>query len=212
MAHRLLPSGFEALPHGSLRMGKSPVLTGHEAVHSYTDSREEYAMSEETKRGIREGIGFGLVAGLIFAIVQMIAAAEAGMSALVPLRMAGSVLMGSEALDQTQEGAVLAGIVVHAVLSAAFGFIYGIANAKGTRRTQTDWGRQVGLGLAYGAVLWLFNIQIIARGFYPWFLEPNQFAQLVMHALFFGLPLSLMYAGAERRVHLMTPAGTHART
>lgn len=169
-------------------------------------------MSEETKRGIREGIGFGLIAGLIFAIIQMISAAAAGMSALAPLRMAGSLLLGTAAFDETQGGAVLTGVLVHAVLSAAFGFLYGIANAKGTRRTQTDWGRQVGLGLAFGAVLWLVNFQIIARLFYPWFLEPNQFVQLLMHALFFGLPLSLMYAGAERRVHHMTPSHTHVRT
>ena len=169
-------------------------------------------MSEETKRGMKEGIGFGLIAGLIFAIVQMIAAAAAGISALAPLRMAGSVVLGSAALDQTQGGAVLMGILVHAVLSAAFGFLYGIANAKGTRRTQTDWGRQVGLGLAFGALLWFVNFQLIARGFFPWFLEPNQFAQLLMHAVFFGLPLSLMYAGAERRVHHITPGRTHIRT
>lgn len=43
------------------------------------------------------------------------------------------------------------------------------SNARLSTQTQTRWGRQVGLGLVFGAMPWLVNFQIVARLFYPWF-------------------------------------------
>lgn len=166
-------------------------------------------MKETTKRGAREGIVFGLVAGLILGVAEIIAASAAGLRPLLPLRMASSIFIGQEALTTTTTlaTAVIVGIIVHFVLSALFGAIYGLVNATFTPKTETDYARQTGLGLLFGAALWLVNFQIIARGAYPWFLETSQWLQLLMHAVFFGLPVALMYALAERRVQL---TGTHA--
>jgi hypothetical protein len=47
--------------------------------------------------------------------------------------------------------------------------------------------------------VWLVTFQFVARGYYPWFLGTSQFFQLLMHALFFGVPLGLLFAAAERR-------------
>lgn len=159
-------------------------------------------MKESTRRGIKEGVGFGLVAGAIFAIMEMIGAALMGDPPLMPVRMFASTVLGEQALTETPLGtAVVVGIVAHFALSAIYGLIYGAINGTFSAATETSYGRQAGLGLLFGAALWLINFQIIARILYPWFLMTPQFLQMAMHAVFFGLPLGLMYAAAERHVH-----------
>ena len=164
-------------------------------------------MTKETKRGAKEGLGFGLIAGIIFAIAEMLGAMVMGMAPSMPLQMFASVVLGQEAMAETAgAGTYAVGIVTHLVLSAVFGVIYGLVNSNLSTHTQTSWGRQLGIGLLFGAILWAVNFHIIARLFFPWFLEARQFLQLLMHALFFGVPLGLMYAGAERRVQHVRPA------
>lgn len=167
-------------------------------------------MANETRRGAKEGLGFGIIAGVIFGVVEIIAAAMMDNPLLMPLQMFASIVMGQEAFAETAGGGtLLTGIIVHLVLSAIFGVVYGVVNAQFGAATQTSWGRQIGVGAAFGFALWLVNFQIIARLFYPWFLGTPQFLQMMMHVLFFGLPLALMYAGAERREHHVGHA-THA--
>lgn len=159
-------------------------------------------MRESTRRGIKEGIGFGLVAGAIFAVMEIVGAALMGDPPLMPVRMFASTVLGEQALMEAPLGtAVAVGLVAHFALSAIFGLVYGAINAALSPATETSYGRQAGLGLVFGAALWLVNFQIIARILYPWFLETPQLVQLAMHALFFGLPLALMYAAAERHAH-----------
>lgn len=156
-------------------------------------------MSEVTRRSVKEGIGFGLLAGVIFAVVQIIAAVAMGMSALEPMRMFASVLFGAAALQFGPGAALIAGGIIHLVLAAIFGVVYGLINARLPLEAHTNAGTQVVLGLVYGAALWLVTYQIIARVAYPWFLDANQLAQFLLHAIFFGLPLGLLYAAGERR-------------
>lgn len=158
-------------------------------------------MATSTRRGIREGIGFGLIAGIIFAAMEVAGAALMGNPPLMPLRMFASVVLGQAALETVSTGtALLVGSVVHLVLSALFGVVYGLVNSRLSAETRTGWARQAGIGLLFGVLIWLVNFQVIARAFYPWFLTTPQFLQMLMHAVFFGLPLGLMYAAAERRV------------
>jgi hypothetical protein len=165
-------------------------------------------MLGDTQRGIKEGLGFGIVAGVVFGVVEMAGAAMMGDSPLMPLRMFASVVLGEPALTSPDIGTVVGiGTVAHLVLSAIFGLVYGLFAANTSLETQTGWGRQAVLGLLFGVVLWFANFQIIARVLYPWFLQAPQFLQMAMHAMFFGLPLSLMYARAERHVHHI---GAHA--
>lgn len=158
-------------------------------------------MTETESRGAKEGLGFGVIAGIIFAVMEMAGSALMGNPLLMPIRMFASVVLGQSALDTDPLGTVVVvGTIAHLALSAAFGLIYGFVNARFSPTTETSWARQTGLGLLFGVALWLINFQIIARFLYPWFLEAPQFLQMAMHAIFFGLPLGLMYAAAERRV------------
>lgn len=168
-------------------------------------------MADATKRGAKEGLSFGLIAGIIFAMMEIAGAAMMGNPPLMPLRMFASVVLGGSAMQTASLGSVVVvGTIAHLALSAVFGLIYGLVNARFSPKTETSWGRQAGLGLLFGAMIWLVNFQIIARILYPWFLMTPQFLQMAMHAMFFGLPLALMYAAAERRVQHIGRAHVHA--
>ncbi len=169
-------------------------------------------MQEDTRRAVKEGLAYGSVAGVLFGTMEIAGAALMGDPPVMPLRMFASVVLGSEALETRAVGRFMSvGIVAHLVLSAMFGLVYGLvyglANAGLSLDTQTRWGRQVSMGLLFGVLLWFVNFQIIARMVYPRFLQTPQFLQMAMHAAFFGFPLALMYARAERQVHHI---GVHA--
>jgi hypothetical protein len=159
-------------------------------------------MSEPVRRSAKEGLAFGVLAGIVFAMAEAAAAGVMGESSIMPFRMFASVLLGGSALSTAPAGTVLAvGSIVHLGLSAAFGAVYGLISSRFSIYTLTHWGRQAGLGIAYGCALWLINFQVIARLIYPWFVSAQPFQQVLLHGLAFGLPLGLMYAAAERRVH-----------
>ena len=157
-------------------------------------------MSDGIRRGAKEGLGFGIAAGVIFAAMEVVGATLMGDPPLMPFRMFASVLLGHpETIPMGT--ALIVGSLAHLALSAVFGLVYGAVNGRLSDETQTSWGRQAVGGLVYGTLLWFVNFQVIARAVYPWFLMSPQFLQAMMHAVFFGLPLGLMYAGAERRIH-----------
>jgi hypothetical protein len=166
---------------------------------------------DTTSRSATEGLGFGIAAGILFAVMEVGASVMMGDPPLMPVRMFASVVLGDTALHAPSSGSiVLIGSIVHLALSAAFGLIYGLLNAGLSPATETSWSRQAGLGALFGAVLWFVNFQIVARVLYPWFLEAPQLLQMGMHAVFFGLPLGLLYAAAERRVQHVHPEQRHA--
>jgi hypothetical protein len=163
-------------------------------------------MATVRSRSIKEGIGYGIVAGIIFGAMEMLGARLMGDPAIAPLRMFASIVLGQDALAVTAPGtAIVVGTVVHLILSGIFGLVYGLVNSRFSREIRTERRNQAVLGLLYGTALWLVNFQFIARLFYPWFLELPQLLQLGMHVLFFGIPLALMYGGAERRAVVEEP-------
>jgi hypothetical protein len=169
-------------------------------------------MDATAKRGALEGIGFGLIAGVIMAIAMVIGFAAVGEPPINVFRLISSLVLGQQALTNTTPGdAIAVGTIVHLCISALFGVIYGLLCSSLTRDWQVDWARQAGLGAGYGAAIYLLNWQLIARGRFPWFLDTPQFLVFAVHVLFYGLPLGLMYVAAERRAHHLpmgpTPAG-----
>ena len=169
---------------------------------------------ERTGRVLSQGMGYGLIAGLVFGTVEIIGSAAMGNPTLMPIRMFASVLLGQEAFSETvwRGWFVALGLGVHFGLSALFGLIYSAIESRMSVEGRTSWGRQSAVGLLFGAAIWLVNFQIIARIFYPWFLETPQFLQLALHAVTFGLPLGLMFAAAERyQRRTKRPAGTAVR-
>jgi uncharacterized membrane protein YagU involved in acid resistance len=162
---------------------------------------EEEIMASENRRSVGEGVTAGTIAGVIFAMMEIIGAATMGTPALMPIRMFASVVLGKGAMEGPLGTALLVGTIAHLLLSAVFGIAYGVVSARLSGATRTSFGRQAGIGILFGLAVWFVNFQIIARVLYPWFLGTPQFLQAMMHGLFFGLPLALIYAASERRVH-----------
>jgi uncharacterized membrane protein YagU involved in acid resistance len=162
-------------------------------------------MAEENRpvggRSVGEGVTAGLIAGVIFAMMEVIGAAMMGKPPLMPFRMFASVVLGKGAMEGAVGTALVVGTIAHLALSAVFGFVYGLLARRQAEQGRTSFGRQAGLGIAFGLAVWLVNFQIIARVLYPWFLESPQVLQAMMHGLFYGLPLALIYAAFERRAH-----------
>lgn len=157
-------------------------------------------MAERTGRQLKEGLGAGVVAGVLFGIMEMAASALMGQPPLMPIRMFASTVLGQVALEATPLGtAVIVGTIAHLALSGLFGVIYAVLSGLLPPAAEIRTGQQGLLGLLFGIALWFVNFQIIARLFYPWFLDAPQFLQAMMHAVFFGLPVALLYVGAERR-------------
>jgi hypothetical protein len=159
-------------------------------------------MANEVRKTLLDGVRFGIVAGIIFAVVQVAAAALSG-APLEPLRMSSSVLLGPDMAHGAALGAAaLVGLGVHLALSALFGLLYGLIDGINLEEGERacSWGRQAPVGLLYGFAIWLLDFQVVGRISHPWFLGAHQLAQAGLHALFFGLPLALLYVRAERQM------------
>jgi hypothetical protein len=157
-------------------------------------------MIYRAERSAIEGAGFGAAAGLMLMAMESAGAAILGAPPLAPLRLFSSVVLGRSALVDAPLGLVFGvGLLTHLVLSALFGVLYGLIYAQLAHDGQRSYGVQAGLGMLFGFLLWLVNFHVIARLFYPWFLDPPQGFQALVHAAFFGLPLGLLFA-AEHHV------------
>lgn len=152
-------------------------------------------------RSVKEGAISGLIAGVIFAVAYVLSAIIAGDAAIMPFRRLASVLLGTAALTTTPAAtAVVIALVAHLYFSTMFGLFYGVYNSALTMRTRRSVRRQAVIGPLFGVMLWFVNYNIFARFRYPWLLELPQAPQAILHALFYGLPLGLLYGSAERRV------------
>ena len=141
---------------------------------------------------LREGLLGGLVAGAVFAIAQMLLAVAMGASYTTPWAFFASILLGQGAITGPFTLATfIVGFVVHFVLSALFGLIWGATAKSVSRGIRDEYGAHAVAAMVYGLVIWLVNFQVIARFVYPWFLETNTLLQLLLHAVAFGLPLGL---------------------
>jgi hypothetical protein len=160
-----------------------------------TGATGAYERSDLT-RWVGQGIIGGIVAGIIFAIFEMaVAAMQMGGEALfMPLRMIGGIALGEQALDPSTSllVAVAAGLVVHMILSAAYGgAIGGVAAAVPLLRSGTlplvAWASVAGLAL------WIVNFYAIAPiAGWRWFPEETDpLIQFVAHTFFFGSVLGL---------------------
>jgi len=157
-------------------------------------------MTESPRSAALGGVLYGVMAGALFLLAQVFAAMFVGESPWAPIQPFSSVVLGESAVGvRTSPQSVVVGFIVHFALSALYGAIYCAANARRSSKIRTGYVRQSALGLLYGAALWLINLELIARFFYPWLLESSQLIQLGLHAVTFGLPLALFYAGAQRR-------------
>lgn len=152
-------------------------------------------------RPIAEGAVFGVMAGVVFAVAQMALAVMAGHSPIQPWQYFASVVQGHGALMASPMRALMLGIPVHLALSSVFGVIYGALIQPASQRTRTSLARESALGMLFGLCLYLVNFQVLARIAAPWFIGLPQVIEAVLHAVAFGLPLSLLVAAGEKTAY-----------
>ena len=133
----------------------------------------------------------GLIAGLVFLILEMALMPLLGMSTMAPLQMMGAILLGPEVLPPVAitAGVVAAALAVHFVLSIIFAFILGAFI------NQRRFGSALSVGLVFGLVLYVVNFYIFT-GFFPWFAEARNWVSVVAH-LVFGATAALVYLRVE---------------
>ncbi len=143
---------------------------------------------------IKYGALGGLIAGIVFAMFEMIMAAvlDGSDAFFMPLRMIGATVLGQDALMPSYAlvKAASAGVIVHMVLSVFFGVVFGLAAAALPALTRTRGTLLVAASL-YGLLLWLVNFYVIARiAGWPWFPDQTNLAvQFVAHTFLFGTVL-----------------------
>ncbi|HLL83283.1 MAG TPA: hypothetical protein VK420_11550 [Longimicrobium sp.] len=157
-----------------------------------------------------DGVVGGQMAGGLFALMQMLAAAAGDGSAWLPWRLAASLLLGSGAVSAPASASiVLAGLFVHLMLSAFFGALWAVAARLLWPAMRDNLGSHAALAALYGAGVWLLNVQLIARGMFPWINSYDSPAQVLLHAFAYGLPLGLYVATRVRAVDAAVEQGRH---
>ncbi len=101
-----------------------------------------------------EGAMYGVIAGLVMAMVAMMATAALGMGLWAMPAMIGALLLGPAAAMSPGAGVILLGLMLHMMLSAMFGLVYAFVVNNVTRETLTT-------GIAFGIVLDLVNLYLI---------------------------------------------------
>jgi hypothetical protein len=142
------------------------------------------------------GMSGGIIAGVAFVSAQVLMNAALGRPLLQPLRLFGSIVLGSAALDPTAFPLVTAaiGLFVHLVLSCVYGIAFLFLLHESKRRN--DALEKLALkGAMYGSALWVVNFFLIAPRAFPQFLtlHPvwNGFAA---HSIFYGVILGIYVA------------------
>jgi hypothetical protein len=141
-------------------------------------------------RWVVVGLVGGIIAGLVFAMFEMITAAIMGPSFWAPLRMIGAIGLGQGALEPSTSLAVAApaGLVIHMILSAIYGAAFGLLAALVGPIRSSRFVLAIA-GTAFGLALWVFNFYVVAPIAFPWFGMANPVVQFVAHAFFFGTVL-----------------------
>jgi hypothetical protein len=147
-------------------------------------------------RWVSHGVVGGIIAGLVFAMFEMIMAAiqMGGEAFFMPLRMIGGIVLGEQALapETSLIVAGAAGLLVHMMLSALYGAGVALA-AVVVPQLRSGTVTLVGWASIAGLALWLVNFYVIAPiAGWNWF--PNDtdpVVQFVAHTFFFGSVLGL---------------------
>jgi hypothetical protein len=140
-------------------------------------------------------IGAGVVAGLVFAVMEMaLTAIVQGQPFWAPLHMIAAIVLGSGVLPPPPAldlGVAAVAVGVHMVLSLAYAALLGAIVLRA--RPASAWW----IGLVFGIALYLINFYGFSALF-PWFAEARGAIAFASHALY-GLLLGMVYRAIVKR-------------
>ncbi len=158
---------------------------------TYAEARTQL----DTGWAVKQGAIGGIIAGIVFAIAEMMGARFIGGNPfLQPLAAIASVPIGQPP-PQIMQGYstitfVLIGLVTHMVFSAIFGIIFALAVAK-VPALRSPVALIVAASI-WGFILWVVNFYVLGPALgRPWFAQTPALQQFVYHTFFFGTVLGL---------------------
>lgn len=162
-------------------------------------SRPRPHVLDQTGPRLVTGAAGGFLAGVVLATLTAWFAASMGSSPLAPFRAIATIVQGGPPAATD----LRVGMAAHAVLSAAFGLAFVVLTAM----VGND-GTLMASGLLYGGLIYVVDVQILAR-FVGQFEPPmtNQPFLLATHLVFGGV-LALFLLRPQRRPG---PDGSAAR-
>lgn len=160
-------------------------------------ARGTFDSDTNTGSALVHGVLGGVVAGIVFALSEMVMAMLMGMSALVPLQMIGAIALGPGVLPPTEATptTVFVALVVHMMLSAIYGAVLALA-ALVIPALRSSIGVLTAVGAVYGLAIWLVNFYVVAPFVFPWFVMASPLVQFIAHVFFFGAVLG-SYLGIQ---------------
>jgi len=153
---------------------------------------------------LKQGAYGGIIAGVTFALFEMIFAALTANNFFGPLRMIGAVALGKQALTPAVPlfDAALVGGLVHMVYSIAASVILAYLIAI-INPLHSNAATIIITATIYGLLMWLVNFYLIAPAAgWNWFPEvANQLWQgFVAHTFFYGTVLGLYLSGVKNKL------------
>lgn len=147
----------------------------------------------------KAAIWAGLIAGVVFMMMEMILVAVTGGSPWGPPRMMAAIVMGDAVLPPPASFDLMvfmAAMIVHFVLSVVLAFAF----ARAVSHWHLSFGVALALGAAFGLLIYLVNFYLVTAILFPWFAMARNWITISSHVVF-GAVLAWAYlalASGER--------------
>ena len=143
---------------------------------------------------IRHGLIGGAIAGIVFALSEMVGSVLLGMPFLTPFQVFASLPLGIPPMDIPLETALPVGTVAHMLLSVIYGVMFAAA-VQNIALLRTSGLATIVAATLFGIAIWFVNIIVLAVPLgRPWFAMGPPIPPFIYHAIFFGPPLGLYFA------------------
>jgi hypothetical protein len=135
----------------------------------------------------------GLAGGVAMAVVAALLSASMGQDIWHEPKRIAAIIYGPAALAATgfDAGPVLLGSLLHLLVSALLGAIFGIVTRRWLHLT-SDFGTPIMAGLVYGLLIWTAAYFVVLPLFNPALLEVYPPAFIIQHVAY-GVVLGLVY-------------------
>lgn len=138
----------------------------------------------------RAAVWAGVIAGIVFLITNLLAAAVVEDNADITFRLIASIVMGREVLlTPPNAGVIITALIIHFVLSILFALLIAIVIHR--------WGLIIGVvgGAILGLALYVINFYTL-NALFPWFYAATGWVMALSH-LIYGATAGGVYEALE---------------
>jgi hypothetical protein len=133
----------------------------------------------------------GLIGGAAMTIVGAMLAASVGNDVWLEARQIATMVYGQAALSDPGIGPIVVGTLLHLLISALLGAVFGIAWRRWLR-LPSDYGMPVWVGVSYGIMIWLVAYFVVLPLVNPALLTTYAPSSIIQN-LIYGSVTGLVY-------------------